>query len=235
MAYDIHLRARPTATTQRAPTGLQALNFGSKRDKSYFYVPQQYQPQQPSPLVLILHGAGGHARHPLPSLQTMADKAGVILVTPTSNWDTWDMIIGRAYAPDVELLDESLERVCNDYAVDPTHLAVGGFADGASCALSLGVTNSDLFTHVIAFSPGFLVPAARHEHPQFFISHGKNDDVLPIAACSRYIVSCLKYSGYEVDYREFDGGHTVPPDIAQAAVNWFIRKNGNADVRSTAI
>lgn len=235
MAYDIHLRARPTEITRRAPTGLQALNFGSKRDRSYFYIPQQYQPQQPSPLVLILHGAGGHARHALPLLQNMADKVGLIVVTPTSNWHTWDMIIGRAYGPDVQMLDESLERVCDDYAVDPTHLAVGGFSDGASCALSLGVTNGDLFTHVIAFSPGFLVPAPQHEYPQFFISHGKNDDVLPITACSRYIVSRLKHAGCEVDYHEFEGGHSVPPEIAQAAVNWFVRKDENTNVRSTAV
>ncbi len=31
-----------------------------------------------------------------------------------------------------------------------------GFSDGASYALSLGVPNGDLFTHIVAFSPGFM-------------------------------------------------------------------------------
>jgi predicted esterase len=34
-------------------------------------------------------------------------------------------------------------------------LAVSGFSDGASYALSIGPANGDLFTHVMAFSPGF--------------------------------------------------------------------------------
>lgn len=42
-------------------------------------------------------------------------------------------------------------------AIDPAHVAIGGFSDGASCALSLGLVNGDLFTHVMAFSPGLVV------------------------------------------------------------------------------
>lgn len=51
-----------------------------------------------------------------------------------------------------------LLQVLSNYAVDTTRLGVGGFSDGASYALSLGLTNGDLFTHVIAFSPGALYP-----------------------------------------------------------------------------
>jgi predicted esterase len=39
----------------------------------------------------------------------------------------------------------------------PTHPTRGpGFSDGASYALSLGLANGDLFTHVLGFSPGFM-------------------------------------------------------------------------------
>jgi phospholipase/carboxylesterase len=35
-------------------------------------------------------------------------------------------------------------------------------------------------------------------------------------------VSCrLERAGYEVRYREFDGGHVVPPDVAREAASWF--------------
>jgi poly(3-hydroxybutyrate) depolymerase len=42
--------------------------------------------------------------------------------------------------------------------VDPQRICVSGFSDGASYALSLGLANGDLFTHVAAFSPGFMRP-----------------------------------------------------------------------------
>jgi predicted esterase len=33
--------------------------------------------------------------------------------------------------------------------------------------------------------------------------------------------SRLERAGYEVSYREFDGGHVVPPDVAREAASWF--------------
>jgi hypothetical protein len=45
--------------------------------------------------------------------------------------------------------------------------------------------------------------------------------VLPIDRCSRRIVPELERGGYDVFYREFDGGHTILPEIASEAVGWF--------------
>jgi phospholipase/carboxylesterase len=42
----------------------------------------------------------------------------------------------------------------------------------------------------------------------------------PIDRCSRRIVHELERGGYEVLFREFDGGHTIPPEIASEAVGW---------------
>ncbi len=132
--------------------------------------------------------------------------------------------MGRRYGPDLALIDRALEQTFSRYAVAPERVAVGGFSDGASYALSLGITNGDLFTHVIAFSPGFMVPAGQAGSPRTFISHGTRDGVLPIDRCSRTIVPQLQRTGYEVRYREFDGGHTISPDIALEAVGWFTRE-----------
>ena len=122
------------------------------------------------------------------------------------------------------MIDRALEHTFSRYAVDPARLAIGGFSDGASYALSLGITNGDLFTHVIAFSPGFMAPAGHAGSPRVFVSHGTRDRVLPIDHCSRRIVPELERSGYDVRYREFDGGHTIPPQIASEAVGWFTRR-----------
>jgi predicted esterase len=172
------------------------------------------------PLALLFHGAGGVAEYGLSLLQGLADKANLLLLAPASRGPTWD-IIQHDYGPDVAHIDQALEHVFTRYAVDPTHLAIGGFSDGASYALSLGLTNGDLFTHIMAFSPGFMAPARRGGKPRIFISHGTRDDVLPIDACSRQIVPQLRRSGYDVRYREFDGPHTVPPAITQEAKSRF--------------
>jgi predicted esterase len=100
-------------------------------------------------------------------------------------------------------------------------MALVGFSDGATYSLSLGLANGDLFTHVIAYSPGFIVSSADQGTPKFFISHGKQDPILPIARTSREIVSVLRSRGYDVHYVEFDGGHEVPLDISAQAISWL--------------
>ena len=209
--------------TGAAPLGLLPLMFGSARD-SYLYVPATYQAERPAPLVLLLHGAGGHARQGLELLRSLADAAGLLLLAPASREHTWDLLVGRRYGPDLALIDRALEQTFSRYAVAPERVAIGGFSDGASYALSLGITNGDLFTHVIAFSPGFMAPAGQTGSPRIFISHGTRDGVLPIDRCSRRIVPQLERAGYDVLYREFDGGHTISPDIASEAVGWFTQE-----------
>jgi phospholipase/carboxylesterase len=184
------------------------------------YVPAGVGPELPTPLVLLLHGAGATAQHGLDLLIGQADDAGLILVAPSSQRETWDLLLG-GYGPDVAWIDRALAEVFQRLPVDPTRLAVGGFSDGASYALSLGLTNGDLFSHVLAFSPGFAAPARRRGRPRLFLSHGTRDRVLPIHACSRRLVPELRQTGYQVRYREFEGGHVIPPAIVLDAVAWL--------------
>ena len=44
---------------------------------------------------------------------------------------------------------------------------------------------------------------------------------MPIEVCSRRIVPLLQSSRYAVEYREFDGPHTVPVEIAKEAIVWI--------------
>ncbi|WP_034348376.1 alpha/beta hydrolase [Noviherbaspirillum massiliense] len=226
MPYGARLLARPSTVTASAPAGLHPLRTSSERD-SYLYVPPHYRPERRAPLVLLLHGAGGHAHHGLDLLRHLADENGLILVAPASNAHTWDIIVNSSYGVDVANIDQALQQAFASYAIDPAHVAIAGFSDGASYALSLGLANGDLFTHVIAFSPGFAAPAEAHGKPRIFISHGIADNVLPIGPCSREIVPRLAQSGYQVAYHEFDGGHVIPSEIAQEAVRWML-----ADERS---
>ncbi len=210
---------------RQQPVGLQKLGLDDTRD-GLLYVPRSYQVDRPAPLVLMLHGAGGTAHGGLMPLENLAEAYGLILLAPASRLQTWDIIAGRRYGLDVPFIDHALIQMFERYAVDPTRLAIEGFSDGASYALSLGLTNGELFTHIIAFSPGFMSPASRHGTPHIYISHGEGDTVLPIERCSRRVVPQLHREGYTVLYHEFTGFHSVPGEIAHEAVRWFL---GNTD------
>jgi phospholipase/carboxylesterase len=212
-------------------TGLRPLGLGSTRD-GLLYVPAGYGVGKRAPLALTLHGAGGDARSGISHFLHLADAAGVVLLAPESRGRTWDVLMG-GYGPDVEFIDRALEWTLERLTLDTRRLAITGFSDGASYSLSLGLTNGDLFTHVIAFSPGFLATADRRGKPAVFVSHGARDRVLPIERCSRRIVPQLDHAGYQVRYREFEGSHTVPAPIAREALHWFSSDEGATNMAPT--
>ena len=168
---------------------------------------------------MFLHGAGSSAASVIGLLADEAAEHPAIIFAPDSRSRTWDVIQG-GFGPDVEFIDGALTRLFSAWPVDPTRIALAGFSDGASYALSLGLGAGDLFSHVLAFSPGFAAPAAQIGRPRVFVTHGVHDPVLPIDRCSRRVVPRLRHAGYDVTYEEFDGGHVVPPALARRALRW---------------
>jgi predicted esterase len=217
---DSLLRVRPHPPTASIAPGEHALDLGGARD-GLLIVPQQYRPATAAPLALMLHGAGGYARR-LASLLSIANASGVLLLVPESRGSTWDAIRG-GFGPDVDFITLALGQTFTRCAVDQRKLAIGGFSDGATYALSLGLDNGGLFTHVMAFSPGFIAARRPSGKPRIFVSHGRSDTILPIDVTSRRIVPELENAGYAVTYQEFDGPHTVPQGIVQDAFKWFAR------------
>jgi predicted esterase len=179
---------------------------------------------QPLRLVVMFHGAGGVPRSALSLLRDEADRHRLMLVAPRSTAATWDVIRG-GYGADVANLDRLLSEVANRYLV--RGYTAGGFSDGASYALSIGLTNGDVFDSLLAFSPGFQAAVELNGQPRVFVSHGTDDRVLPIDRCSRRLVPQLRRTGYNVTYHEFDGGHVVPVEIRARAVHW-LQKAGPA-------
>jgi phospholipase/carboxylesterase len=200
------------------PSGLAPLGLGDRRD-GVLYVPRTYRPGVAAPLSVKLHGAGGDGSAGLRPFLPLADASGALLLGIDARGPTWDVIQG-GFGPDIAFLDRALERVFGRFSVDPARVSIEGFSDGASYALSVGLTNGDLFSRIVAFSPGFMAPGERRGRPGIFVSHGVGDNVLPIDRCSRRIVPRLRGDGYTVDYREFSGGHTVPYSIARDAEAW---------------
>jgi phospholipase/carboxylesterase len=217
-ARDGLIAARPHKPALAGEPGLQTIALGKRRNP-ILYVPSEWTADTAMPLVASLHGAGGEAQGGIDLLRPLAEEYGFLLLAPSSQDATWD-VIASSFGKDVVVLNEALAWIFTRYSV--ARVAIAGFSDGASYALSLGITNGDLFSHVLAFSPGFVASQLRGSRPVLFISHGTEDRVLPIDRCSRSFVPRLKQAGYEIRYEEFSGGHTAPEVLRREAVKLFL-------------
>jgi len=217
------LSSRPGTPTSTITPGTHPLGLGPETYDGFLHVPASYVAGTAMPLVLALHGAGSRANAPLEFLRPYAESHGFLLVTVDSVGLTWDAITFK-YLSDVLFIDRALEHAFERCSVDPARVVVEGFSDGATYALGLGLANGDLFRRVVAFSPGGIIPSDDPNvgTPEFFLSHGRQDPILPIQDTSRRIVEQLRDDDYVVQYTEFDGGHEVPAAVAQAAAAWMV-------------
>lgn len=189
------------------------------------------------------HGSGDTAINGINCLPAaFMEEKNVYVLCMASQKYTWDMIVEKQFAKDTQITDLALSQLMTHFP-HIQEISIAGFSDGASYALSLGAANKDIFRHIFAFSPGYIrfAPSPsgstssystavtnatdsseKRQYPRVFISHGKNDRVLPVT-CSHRIVDTLEMKGFDGYYKEFDGGHTVPPEVAIFGLSFWMQ------------
>ncbi|WP_432501238.1 alpha/beta hydrolase [Kineococcus arenarius] len=220
--FDIGPAPARTAGRERRRAGTVELSTGVPG--TLLVVPEV---DGPVPLLVFFHGSGGTPQQSLDLVGAAAERHGTAVLAPRSTAHTWDVVVGGP-GPDVAAVRRALAEAAGHVDVEASALGVGGFSDGASYALTVGLANPGTVGCVLAFSPGFVVDGVPGRRPRCFVSHGTADRVLPIDRTSRVVVPRLRGSGYDVQYREFDGGHEVPADAVEAAFAWWLTPGAGA-------
>ena len=205
--------------TQTVAAGMHDLT--SQGVNALLYVPASYRADRATPLIVLLHGAGQSAHEWMePPLFPVYEAQSAVILSVQSTGRTWDVLEG-GFGPDVERIDSAIMATVTLVNVDSSRMVLGGFSDGASYALSLGLANGTRFKALMAFAPGFAAAPARHGKPRVYLAHGTNDQILPIAVTGRVVWGDLQADGYDVTYKEFAGRHGIYLDRVTEALTWF--------------
>jgi phospholipase/carboxylesterase len=104
----------------------------------------------------------------------------------------------------------------------PEALFLGGFSQGAMLSLDVALAAAPAVHKVVALSGVMLadslagLKATRPDRPAVFVSHGRQDSILPFTAGDK-ARQLLERHGFAVTWRPFDGGHEIPPPIVEEA------------------
>ncbi len=212
-----------TPPSPDVPYGISPLGLSDGMRDGSLYVPKSYRDTTPMPVLVMLHGYSGWGDEMKSTFQ-LAEEFGVVIVAPDSRDVTW----GRSapgFDQDVRFISAAFRKAVQNLNLDPDRVALGGRSDGAGYALSMGLAYGDTFNHVIAIAGGMMAPVRKKGQPKIFIAHGTTDQQMPIDRTGRLFQQQLKDEGYDVTYREYEGGHATPVDVVREAFAWLTGKS----------
>ncbi len=221
------------AAAPAASPGIQKLGANA-----YFYRPGNTS-NSPRPLIVLFHGAGMSARKFLDGAKAEADRCGCLLLSIQSTGATWDTVAlvreasknrkatpDQLFGADTGRIEQALSIALRAPDADRRAVVLAGFSDGASYALSLGLSNPAIVRGVIAFAPGFhLEPAAINPKQRLFIAHSPTDRILSFERTRDDTVASLTRAGFDISFRQFEGGHRVDRALLSEGVDFVLGRS----------
>lgn len=222
--YEHRLPGLAEGAHRDVPTGLfNASNDRAQRGGFTLFVPEDYEPTRPWPLVVALHGGFGHGADFVWTWVREARARGWLLLAPTSADTTWSLVAPEL---DGQRLGSMLEYVGSRWSIDAGRMLLTGLSDGATFSLLHGLAEGSPFTH--------LAPVAGVLHPLNFANgnlarasarrihwvHGALDWMFPVPL-AREAVGTLREAGAEVVYEEIeDLSHAYPRERNGPILEW---------------
>lgn len=209
---------------EAAPTGRVELERGPAR--GHLLTPGRIDPDRRYPLVTVLHGAGRQDELLVKGLRDEPDRRGALFFVPRSVQPTWDLIAGGPRV-DLDFLEYAWDLLYRRYPVDFDRQVLMGYSDGASYALSVGLSNPGLFSALIAWAAGFVVVdperfEAAAPRPRVYLEYGSHDELFPFEQTALPMRARLEAAGCDVTFSVDEGGRHWPSgSFSREALDWY--------------
>jgi predicted esterase len=217
----------PVAPAKPGPvaTGFIQRERNHGRSDYTLYIPEDYSPDRPLPLIVALHGGYGQGQEYVWTWLRPARSGGYAILAPKSLGETWDMSVPSR---DTLSVSRMFEEVTREYAIDPARVYLSGLSDGGIFTYILGLERSELFRGLAPVAGALhmvvdqLLRQGRGKDTPLLVVHGVHDFIFPVTF-TRQTCDLLKQIGYNVTYEELpEWGHAFPYSINERMVlPWF--------------
>ncbi len=214
-------------------------------NKSLSYIVREPEKiQTNTPTLILLHGYGSNEQDlfsfatELPSeLLIISAQAPISLGFGAYTWFEIDFTGSKGNRTNTEqakkaviLIENLVDEICTKYAVNLDNMFMLGFSQGSILSYAYAFKNPTKITKFIALS-GYVnkeiisdfKTASNYNKLDFFVSHGTQDQVLPIS-WAREIPVILEEFKIKYEYHEYPVGHGVSPKNFMDFKKWIAKR-----------
>lgn len=221
---------------EESPTGFVRLEQGA--GSAILLTPDEIDPNRRYPLFTVLHGAGRQDEALAKGYRDEPERRQAFFLIPRSVEPTWDLIASEG-RPDLDFLEYAYDLIYRRYPVDPLQQVLIGYSDGASYALSVGLSNCTMFSALMVWAAGFLVvdpqTAAQFREsipeprPRIYLEYGTHDELFDFEQVAVPMRDNLSKSGFDVTFSVDEGGRHWPSGTFHSeALDWYFESAGTA-------
>ncbi|MBW2292058.1 MAG: hypothetical protein JRG94_07065 [Deltaproteobacteria bacterium] len=217
---------------ESAPKGEVNLEQGA--GSAVLLTPSKIDPERRYPLFTVLHGAGRQDEMLVKACRDEPDRRDAFFLVPRSVEPTWDLIVGGE-RPDLDFLEYAYDLIYRRYPIDPERQVLIGYSDGASYALSIALSNPQIFEAALCWAAGFVMPdgqavSSEDRKPEIYLEYGTHDELFPFEQIALPMKENLTRAGYRVKFSVDDGGRHWPSGTFQPeALDWYFNRSRSED------
>jgi polyhydroxybutyrate depolymerase len=205
---------------------VRTLTVDGLKRSYHFHLPKNYDLTKPTPVVVVLHGAGtnGKIMEHFCGMTTQADKAGFIVVYPNGTgaadlFLTWNA--GAFPGPlngkrpnDITFLDAVLDDLAKVANVDAKRTYVCGMSNGGMMAYRAAAELSHRFAAMANVAGTIVTDKWQPKHPMPVLHiHGTDDPLVPFKGGDKVGPQFLRFPSVEANVKtccHFNGCDETP-------------------------
>ena len=194
-------------------------------NRSYlFHLPPQYDPEKPTPVVLVFHGAAanGHSISDFSGMNEKADEAGFVAVYPNGKrlnntllaWNSGSLT-RKDHPDDVKFVKRLLDDLAGVVNVDPKKVYATGHSNGAMMCYRLAVELPDRIAAIAPVGGTMGVDMPKSQSPMSVIHfHGTLDKMVPWKGPNQEMLQKLSFKSVEETVRVWAEVNGCPEEPA---------------------
>jgi len=239
---DFYAQAKDLDEKRKKERGVISYIEVAKKMKYRVVFPEDFDTEKSYTFLIFLHGFGGHPFNFLRYSDTVIAREIVFVMpeapypfenalynVPNLSWTIFDYNevneAKHSWELSGEYIVELAERLNKDFNVNSIFLS--GFSQGGNMTLNIGIKNEELFNGLISFGgwlsfdDEFVLERTSNPRPVLIV-HGTSDERIYYSAGVKAFEQ-FNESGYNAEIQSFEGGHTIPREEFERALDWILR------------